>query len=423
MARKDGVRAMSEAEATFNIKQLIKSLDPEVLGKFEPLSGMLLINMSQTEYMAAFDRFAATASTDEDRKLISTINHETYHAIQTGTSGYCFDRQRRQFAVFKEMETLPDPGDDPEVKSIVETLRTEAGDDPELKRRADRAEAVMLTNKAILTMEARAAPGDNSVFGAVHPRFFRYQAELAEHETARNADGLSILGVLEGSAVAFTHQLMLPNGGAQAEMEAELATLTPVYQELYALTGARVGERALELMLPAGALALCYAEPQNAYCAVLSTLAGSRPGEAVAYGRKVFADLPALSGAGAILGTSIQVRRNDDSYHIYDKFIDELEAERNGVDAYTLLAEPDAMNRIGMMPCALVTADNVHAALISMTYEELLGRMVMMSLVLRVAGRRREQLEIENFQLQWAREVLDRLVAPPRSTQGKDESG
>jgi len=413
---------MSETGDTINIRQLIKSLEPDVLGKFEPLSGLMLINMAQAEFMAAFARFAAHASSLEDRTLISTINHETYHGVQAAASGYGFDRERRLFAVFNSVDKLPDPSDDPEIKSIVAMMRAHAGDEPELKRRADRAEAVMLSKKTIEILEARAAPGDNSWSGAMHPRFFRYQQELTEREAARNAEGLSILGVLEGSAVAFTHQLMNPNGGAQAAMDAELATLPPVYQELYVLTAARVGERALELLLPAVALALCYAEPHNAYGAMLSTLAASSPGEAVACGRKALANLPAIPSAGAILGTSIQVRRDDDSYRIYDKFIHELEAERMGQDAYTVLAEPDAMNRIGVMPFALVTADGVQAANNSMTYDELVGRMFIMAMVLRVAGRRREQLEIEEFQAQWARDVIDRFMTPARGEHDQDET-
>jgi hypothetical protein len=61
---------------------------------------------------------------------------------------------------------------------------------------------------------------------------------VAEHEAVRNADGLSIRGVLEGSAVAWAHLVMYPDGGARAEMESELATIEPVYSELYALTAA-----------------------------------------------------------------------------------------------------------------------------------------------------------------------------------------
>lgn len=196
-------------------------------------------------------------------------------------------------------------------------------------------------------------------------------------------------------------------------MEAELATLAPVYHELYALTAARVGDRALELLLPAVALALCYTEPHNAYGPMLSALAASPPKETVDYGRKVAANLPPLPQAGAILGTSIQVRRNDDSYRVYDKFIDDLEAVRWGFDAYAALAEPTSMNRIGGFAFTIVTTDSFFAPKISMTSDEVYARMAIMAAVLRVAGRRGREREIREFQLAWARDALNRLLGPP----------
>jgi hypothetical protein len=399
-----------EESQTINIRQLIKPLDPETMGELEPLSGLMLINMPQEEYEAAFARFGTNGSTEEDKKLIGTINHETYHAIQAAASGYGFNRQRRAFAVFNQMKELPGFSEDPEIKSMMAGLRALAGDDPELKRRADRMEAFLFTYKAIDTWDARAAPGDNSLFGALHPAFFRHQAAVEKHEAECNADGLSIRGLLEGSAVAFTHLLMDPATGALTAMQAELATLPAYYTELYALTTARAGERALELLLPAVALALCYSEPNNAYCAMLSELATSPPAGAVSYARKMMGNLPALSEAGAILGTSINLRRAHDSYHIYDKFIDALKANLWGVDAFDLLAEPAAANRVQSLPFALVTSDGAQAIQDSMTSDELLVRMVIMYVALRVTGRRRQELDMRDFQLQWAREVLDRLV-------------
>jgi len=399
---------MSDDSVSINIKSLIKSLEPDELGKFEPLSGLMLINLPHDEYMAAFTRFAANASTVEDIALIGTINHETYHAMQAAASGYGFDRQRRLAAVFAKMEA-PDPSADPEVKSLLDTLHAAAGDDPALKARAARAEAMLLAHRTVEMLDAQAAPGDNSLFGAIHPAFFRCQTDLVEHEAACNPDGLSIQGLLEGSAVAFAHCLMQP-GGAREAIEAELATLPPLYQELYTLTAARAGERALELIMPAVALALCYSEPHNAYAEMLALLAAAPPGGALAYGRKIIANLPAHPAAGAILGTSIDVRRTHDSYRIYDQFIQYLEAGRDGVDAYAALADPASMNQVRSMPFAIVTADDFHASAQSMTYPELVMRMLTMSWVLRVAGRRRQELDLQNLQLQWAHDVLHHLV-------------
>ena len=212
----------------------------------------------------------------------------------------------------------------------------------------------------------------------------------------------------EGSAVAFTHQLIHPKG-IQAALEAQLTELPPVYGELYALTTARVGERTLELLLPAAALALCYAEPHHAYGAMLSILAASPPGGGVAYGRTVMANPPTVPQAGTILGTAVHIRRSDDSYRVYDKFIQELEAEQEGVDAFAMLCEPDVMNRLGF-PFPLVTTDGIQQepSQWSLSGGDLGARLVIMAAVLRVRSRRREELRMQKFLTEWGRDLIER---------------
>jgi hypothetical protein len=395
---------------TINIRQLIKALEPDELGKFEGLSGMLLLNLSQADYMAAFQRYASNAPIAADVDLIRTINHESYHGLQTAASGYGFDRQRRLFAELNSLDELPQPKIDAETQGLIDNIRTEAGDNAELKVRAERAIAMMLAQRSIEWMDARAAPGDHSIYGALHPGFYRFQDALATREAKPNADGLSIQGVLEGSAVVYTHLLMNPSGEAQAKIEAELATLPPVYRQIYDLTCAEAGERALELLLPAVAVALCYSEPHQAFLPVLRLLAASAPGEALARGRELIAKLPEIEAAGAVLGTAIDVRRGDEAYRIYDQFISELETMQFGVDAYAVLANPDASNQLRSFPFALVTSDWVQAIKGSMDSDGMIARMALMAMVLRVGGRRKEEVAVRKLQVQWARDVLGRLM-------------
>ncbi len=182
------------------------------------------------------------------------------------------------------------------------------------------------------------------------------------------------------------------------------------------MTLSRAGTRAMELLLPATALALCYTEPHNAYAPMLAALAASQPGETLAYGRKLMEAPPALPAAGAVLGTSIQLRKGDDSYRIYDKFIYSIAAGTWGVDAYAALADPDSLNRVGSFPFALVTDDNAQALKNSMDEDEMVARLMIMAIALRVAGRRRDELQIQNLQVEWARDVLNSFAEslPPR---------
>jgi hypothetical protein len=388
-----------------DLKTLIKSLAPDELGKFEPMSGLMLLNLSSAEFAEASVRFTAGKVNEDDIELMKIINHETYHFIQTGASGYVFDRQYQLLSRFKtSLQSAPDPAQDPELKASITMMRTSAGDDPDLKLRVDRTEAALIVLKKLELQNARALPGDHSAIGALVPEFFRHMDEMAEREAVPNADGLSIRGMLEGSAVAWAHQVMCPNGDVRAEMEAELATLEPVYRELYALTTGQVGDRAVELMLPAVALALCYGAPHNAYKPMISTLAAVPPEGVLECGRRIAADLPALPQAGAILGTSNQVRRGND-YPIYDSFIQDLESRRWGVDFYAVLAEPSALGRMGAFPVAIVTTDSFHFGS-GVTRDHMLARLLMMSVALRVASRKRDELRGLQYLEAWVRDVM-----------------
>jgi hypothetical protein len=410
-------QAEPDNSSLVDVHDLIVALDPDIKGKFEPLSGLMMINLPNDEYMQSFARFAANAPTEDDRDLIGTINHETYHGLQAAASGYCFDRQRRQFAVFNTPEASPDLPIPAELQMLLDTMRDEAGVNPDLKARADRAEWVIRAQQAIEYFDSVAMPGDNSIFGALHPAFFRFQFEIEQSEAQHNPEGLSIQGVIEGSAVAFAAQVMRPGGGAEAAMLADFANHPSVYRELYDWTTERVQLRAFELMLPATALALCYAQPHNAYGPLLTMLASAAPGQAVALGQTLSVSLPTIPAGEAILGTSIDLRRADDSYRIYDKFIAALAQPRWPFGPYGLLADPANMNVIDTFPFSAITADGYQRLPSAMTFEELAARMYLLSLVLRKFSRRREELHIRDLQAQWAQDVLNNIVGnlPPQS--------
>ena len=141
MAYANSVTTMSETpddidRDEINIRELIKSLEPDELGKFEPMSGLMLINLSNAD----FDAARASWSSVEGETLLNTMCHETYHGIQTGASGYGFDRQQRLFAVFNSVK-MPDPIENSEFKGLIAAARAEADEYPELKNEVDRNEA------------------------------------------------------------------------------------------------------------------------------------------------------------------------------------------------------------------------------------------------------------------------------------------
>ncbi len=398
---------MDPGDEQIDPKVFIKQLAPDQLGMFEPLSGLLLLNASRAEMRDLSTRLTAGRTTGSDFALLSTINHETYHFAQAAGSGYVFQRQCGLFRVLNATEPMPAVKLSAKEQALFETIAKECGADPALQLEAERLKALLEHDETLTQLNARAAAGDNSVMGGLLPGFFAHLKEVTDAEKVANANGLSVLGVIEGSAVAHTHLLMHPNGDAAQHMETELATLPPVYHELYDLTLARAGARSLELMLPAVALALRYAQPHNAYPWLLNALAESKPAEALEHGRSLAAQLPAIAGAGPLLGTAVDLRRLDDSYRFYDAVLEKLEQAQGGIDSYDFLARPAAMHKIDCSPVGVVMTDG-YAGSVDRT--ELVARLALMGAVLRTQGRRRAEKEFRAFQVGLARRMIG---APP----------
>jgi hypothetical protein len=393
---------------TVDPKEFIKRLAPDQLGMFEPLSGLMLLNASRAEMQAITKRQWARQSTESDVAMLRTIDHETYHFAQAAASGYVFHRQRGLFmALENTIEPIPDFHLDPELLKLAEEWRKRIGDDPDYKLRYERAMAILEHQKKFTWMEARAAAGDNSVMGALYPGFFAHFKALTEAERIANADGLSILGLIEGSAVAHVHLLKYPIGYAPPRMQAELAPLPAVYHELYDLTAARMGDRSVELLLPAVALALRYAQPHNAYAPLLALLAESKPGEALERGRSLAGQLPEISGAGPLLGTAIEQRRLHDGYRVYDPILEKLANLTWGFDSYDFLARPAAMESLNPFPVGIALTDGYVMG--GMDRIEFAGRVTLMGLVLRSQSRRRAERESWRLTLDWARSVISGL--------------
>ena len=405
--RAPGAEGDPEGE-TIDPRVFIKQLAPDQLGQFEPLSGLMLLNISREELFELGRRLTAGTSTEFDRAIIHTINHEAYHFAQAAASGYVFHRQARLLAVFNACEPVPEPEIPPHLQAMFDAAREEAERDPELRPRYDALVAMFRGHNRFAQMSDLAEKGDHSVEGALRPAFFAHLKELAQGERVANADGLSVLGVLEGSAVVHSRLLLHGEEDATPHIEAELATLPAVYRELFDLTVARAGERALELVLPAVALALRFMQPHDAYLPLLALLAESPPGQAVQHGRGLIDRLHEITSAGPLLGTALDLRRMDDGFRLYDQILARLESGEWGIDSYDLLAHPPAMHAVGTFPLGIVTTDGY---LGSMDPNELAARMVLMGAVLRSQSRRRAERDFHHFQADWARSVIHRLVS------------
>lgn len=389
---------------------LVKRLRPGKIGQFEPLSGIIVLNMDMAAFTAMFERVRANAITESDRLHIRVINHESCHFLQTCLSGYMFDRARRLFDVFNaedktallEINALEE-----QAETLVEQHKEAFADDPDLTRRfVNTVKITFHTNRqAILSKYAR--DDDHTLAGALMPEFFEFREALLEEEGRQNADGLSVLGVVEGAAVAYSCVMEGHGQASNAEMEAEFDALSPVYSELWRIVKPAAGPRAAELVLPLAAIALCYEKPHHACLGLLPMLL-DQPERAHELSRALFDDLPDLPAAGQSLGGGRAIRARNDDFRLYDSVLSTLENDPAGLSNYELLAEPMAFNRVTQFPvCITLLDDFVHAG---MPNAEVAAKVLIASMVLQVSSRRREERDFQSFAVSWGREVIGRLM-------------
>ncbi len=409
-----------DADQSIDPNQFLKELDSDQLGLFEPLSGIMLLNITETEFQDLVKRWEENTCTEVDIDIIRTINHENYHFVQTITSGYMYDRQRRIFAelnrkpIVQKLKTFVTLLKQVPNKVLEAICKWVIRDDQELLRRFQNIVTV-LNQKALLnSWQEDARAGDYSLAGVLFPHFFKYQEKLSALETKINEDGLSIIGLIEGSAVFHAQLLMGGSEDFQGQIEAELETLPQVYSQIYALTKQYCGVRTIELLLPTTALALQYTYPHNAYLTLLNLLAKSSPGDGLTIARKINSSLPKIKKAGAVLGTGLDVhRQHPKKYNIYDSILRDLSEGKWNADSYTLLAQPEAMHLVPRFPCGLLTRNSFRG--IGMERSELVARMLLMSIVLRVKSRRKLERKILKEHSIWGQEVLMRLFSGPSS--------
>ena len=382
----------------------LKRLAPDQVAMFEPVSGMMLLNMPLSEYKAATERYAAGGRTDSDIDLYRAIHHEVFHFAQTIGSGYAYARQQRLFARIKDPGALSTRENSEGYRSAEDLRRrADSADGTVQERRAWRMLELVSEMDRLSLMQRRAAPGDHSVAGAFFPDLFRDADALKAAEAESNADGLSILAVIEGPAVVHAELLTGGTTPARDRIEAELAKLPQVYRALLDATDKRHGDRGVELLLPTAALALRYTRPQDAYLPLLALISDSPPGDALGRGRAVSARLPDIPAAGPILGTAIDVHQETEHYRVYAAILRDLAAGRWNVDSYALLADPEAMKLVPRFPLGAFTRDGYIGL---EDAKEFAVRTIVMGIVLRVQSRRWDERDFNDALTMWIQDLF-----------------
>jgi phage protein U len=360
--------------------QFLKQLPPDKLGQYEPVSGIMLVNITSAELNEIAGRYAAGQCTDADIEILRAINHETYHFAQTVACGYMYLRQHQLFCLVRDAKvpqfTEPEYGDSERINAVL---------------------SLMAEQERLSILRQRAAPGEVSLAGAIMPELFAQEKKLAAMESETNAAGLSIKALVEGSAVINAEKVIGGGACTRAALEAQLQMVPPAYRVLFDLTAERYGDWAPDLILPATALALRYAQPHEAYFELVEAIADN-PGDPIGRGRALAASLPAIPAAGAILGTAVDAHEPTEQFSVYRGMLQDLAAGAWGMDSYELLSDPSAMLRMARFPIGLALKDG-YTGLPDRT--ELVARLEIMSIVLRVRSLAREQRDYEKALVGW----------------------
>lgn len=327
-----------------DIKNLQIKLPPAVRAVFEPVSAIMVLNVTDAEFDAM--------RRDSSDPLAEVFAHEMYHCFQVYTSGYQFQRVGLLCgALFTEYAEKQRWGDvlgqlsGHYLEKLFMKVTSWLPGRYRFPLQARYAARVQLQDQAEL--RELATRGQPSMIGARFPDLYRKLSELKQETLRAGEDGLSPNDLLEGSAAVYARFSCQTAPSTTMQLLDYLDGLTETYSRALKKTTDICGERAKDIILPAAALALRYERPENAYCEIVRRIAASTPGEELASAKKLGAEMPRIEKAGEVLGTAGQVRAKTHSANrVYAEQMDALESGSWGIDELDLLTSPSAIGAI-----------------------------------------------------------------------------
>src|SRR5262245_779173 len=146
------------------ISQFVPRLPFDTLAQFEAASGLMFLNLDSQAFTQSGMNYANNSPTPEDIELYSTINHETYHYLQSIATGY-------QYAYASEVWRLIVAEANAQERREATKKKAEARAAPGLKRFMGVQELVENAQQAYRWEDA--ADGDLSVLTANYPSLAR----------------------------------------------------------------------------------------------------------------------------------------------------------------------------------------------------------------------------------------------------------
>jgi tetratricopeptide (TPR) repeat protein len=400
----------------------------------------MVLNVDLATFQAAARNYASQTATLEDMALFSTINHETYHYFQTLATGFQYSyasevwrliveegkAQERQ----REIQQAKNQEEEKAVESqLRESWRKELQPKDEIEatlfnklltylEESSALEAKRWTGFQALLQNAQKArsweEGDFSLLAAEMPSLAKRFDQLWEKIRAPGVPGLSAEDLIEGSAIVFQHLLTYGREGLETRVANALDEAGETYRKAFDIAREICGARALDIILPATALALRYASPANAYVVFLERLKACEPGKEISAARALASIPPQIEMAGEYMGTAVNVRsnqrRSDYHYPVYDDVLDKLEKRAWGFDEIELLSDRGPAQQINEFPFVTVVKEGIMRTDMDSTL--LAKRVLCASLILRTATLWRYQRAAEQRVVERLHPILASLLNP-----------
>jgi tetratricopeptide (TPR) repeat protein len=339
-------------------QQLIPRLPADVLAQFESVSGLLIVNVTQRELSVA----AGRPADDGSMEVFAAINHETFHYFQVIGTGYCYAhmaRMRRLVEDILRQDRLRERRAAPRRFGMRVADRLVGRS--ELGERTLGHLALLDELNDLSRLQAAATTEDPSLVAAKAPALLAALEEHAARLRAPAGEGLCVLDLIECGALVYQYALTYAGSDWRERLTADWPHFDETYRRAYEVAERHCGARALDVLLPALALALRYEQPAGAYGEVLTHVARAAPGAELAAARDLARHPLEVPAAGRHLGTAADVRGRRrfgaGRDKVYDGVLREVQRRTWGVDELDLLANPQAANNVPSFPLGLLTSD------------------------------------------------------------------
>jgi tetratricopeptide (TPR) repeat protein len=425
------------------------------LALFEVASGMMVLSVDLATFQTAVQNYTNQTPTPEEIELFSTINHETYHYFQTLATGYQYvyaaevwrlivdeanaqlrrdeiqqtEKQEEEKAIESQLKetakTELQPKDETEAEGMNALLASlEQSSSMEAKRFTGFMELVQQAEKARSWEDS--AKGDYSLLAAELPSLAKGFDQLWAKIRKPGIRGLSAEDLIEGSAVVFQQLLTHGREGMEERLAAARNDADETYRRALKVAQEICGERALDTILPATALALRYTNPPEAYVVFLEKLKACEAGQEISAARALASTPLHIEAAGEYLGTALDVRskqpRSNGRYPVYDDVLDKLEKREWGFDEIEMMSdrapamqielmfERDPQQQLNPFPFVTVVKEGI---IRTGTDSPLLARRVLCaSLVLRSVKLPRYRREAEQRLMERLHPIVASIVDP-----------